>query len=102
MYVCEPDADGDGVRDADDQCAGSNLQAIVILGTGSKSNTGVPNKLLPEGCTFMDKLLACKAGAANQAAFVSCVDALTSGWVTQGLITGAQKGKIQAAAAQWK
>ncbi len=102
VYDCEPDSDGDGVRDADDLCAGSDLQPTVVLGTGKKSHTGVPNQLLPEGCTFMDKLLACKAGAGNHGAFVSCVAGLTNDWVSQGLITGAQKGAIQSAAAQWK
>jgi Zn-dependent metalloprotease len=102
LYDCEPDADGDGVRDADDECAGTSLlQAVVIIGTGKFSNTGVPNTLLSTGCTLQQKIDECAANnIRNHGGFVSCVDGLTTSWVAAGIITDAQKGAIMRAAAQ--
>lgn len=63
-------------------------------------DSGVPNTLLPGGCTIADQVAECAAGAANHGAFVSCVAALTNQLKEDGLISGAQKGAIQSCAAR--
>ena len=101
VYACEPDADGDGVRDGDDDCSGTTAQATVVIGTGQYSQTGVPNHLFPTGCTLQQLIDACAAAhPKNRGGFVDCVSSLTSEWVADGVITSAQKDAIMRAAGQ--
>jgi probable HAF family extracellular repeat protein len=95
----EPDSDGDGVLDSEDQCPASDLSATIVVGS---CNTGVQNKLFPDGCTMSDEIAKCAAGAKNHGAFVSCVAHLTNDWKAQGLIKDKEKGAIQSCAAKTK
>lgn len=91
------DADGDGIPDTADSCPNSNLSLEVVIGA---CTSGVPNKLLANGCTISDRVSQCAAGAANHGRFVSCVSEMSNGLVQAGVITGQQHGAIQSCAAQ--
>ena len=93
--ACDQDDDNDGVLDVDDDVPASNLDATVII---DGEDTGVANQTLPVGANFNDLIRQCAEGATNHGQFVSCVARLTSDWVTEGLISGAEKGKIVSAA----
>jgi hypothetical protein len=94
-----PDADLDGVADAGDCRVRSDVRPTVIVGT---ENTGVPNLLFSNGCTISDLIANIHDDAKNHGQFVSGVAHLTNDLKDEGLITGAQKGAIQSAAAQTK
>lgn len=94
-----PDADSDGFADDEDCNPNSDTAATIIIGG---IDTGVPNHLFGTGCTMSDLLADLAEGAANHGAYVSAVSHLTNQWKSEGLITGAQKGKIQSAAAKNK
>ncbi len=94
-----PDADSDGFADDEDCNPNSDTAATIVIGG---INTGVPNQLFATGCTMSDLLSDLAEGAANHGAYVSAVAHLTNQWKSEGLITGAQKGKIQSAAAKNK
>lgn len=47
------DADGDGIPDEDDACPESDLSPTVVI---DNCNTGVENRVLPNGCTLSDAL----------------------------------------------
>ncbi len=63
-------------------------------------DTGVANQSLGDGCTMADEIAQAAAAAANHGGFVSRVARLTQDWVRRGFVTGAEKGRIQACAAQ--
>lgn len=69
------DQDGDGIPDAGDTCADSDLAPTVVIGT---CDSGAPNVIYPDGCTLADKVNACLAAASNHGQFVSCVVHVTS------------------------
>ena len=92
-----PDADGDGVANDEDCNPNSDTSAFIII---AAINTGVPNHLFPNGCTMSDLLKDLKNGSATHGDYVSAVAHLTNQWNADGLITGAQKGAIQSAAAR--
>jgi hypothetical protein len=92
-------SDGDGVPDGVDACIGSNTTPTVVIGT---CNSGVPNRVLADGCTFSDRIAACYAGAGNHGGAVSCVSNFTNALKASGLISGSQKGAIQSCAAKTK
>jgi hypothetical protein len=92
-----PDADGDGLADDEDCNPNSDLRETIWVGT---INTGVPNMLFDNGCTMADLIEQIRAQALNQGQFVSDIAHLTNHWVAEGLISGAQKGAIQNAAAR--
>jgi hypothetical protein len=94
-----PDADGDGVVDDEDCNPTSNRSATIILGG---INSGVPNTLFENVCTSADLIARIAASAGTHGGFVSGVAQLTNEWVASGLITGAQKGAVQSAAARAK
>jgi len=93
------DRDADGVPDDDDCEAFSDKRATVLVGT---SKTGVPNYAFSNGCTMADLVGQAKASSTNHGGYVSGVAALSNDWVGQGLMSGAQKGAVQSAAARNK
>jgi hypothetical protein len=92
-----PDADADGVADDEDCNPHSIMTPTIVIGT---INTGVPNMVLPGGCTMSDRIAEVAAAASNHGSFVSDVANLTNEWVDAGYITGRQKGAVQSAAAR--
>lgn len=89
------DSDGDGVNDDVDAYPNSDMSTNVTI---DGCDSGTPNHVFSNGATMMDLINACAASATNHGGFVSCVTALSNGWKKDGLITGAQKGKIQSCA----
>ncbi|MGC3996722.1 MAG: peptidase [Anaeromyxobacter sp.] len=83
--------------DVADRCLGSDLGGTVVVGG---IDTGVPNTLFTDGCTIVDRVNACGAGARNHGAYVSCVAGWTNALLGAGYLTDAQKGAIQSAAAR--
>jgi hypothetical protein len=94
-----PDADLDGVADTADCRVNSDFRPTIIIGG---ENTGVPNLLFSNGCTTSDLIANIYDSAKNHGQFVSGVAHLTNDLKAEGLITGAQKGAIQSAAAHTK
>jgi hypothetical protein len=95
-----PDADNDGVADAADQCAGSDLAAGPIL-IGS-CDTTVPNPTSTAGCTIRDLLAQAGAGVKNHGGYVSNVAHLGDALVAAGVISSVQKDALQSCAARSK
>jgi hypothetical protein len=87
-----PDADADGVVDDEDCSQNSDTSPTIIIGG---IDTGVSNTLFPTGCTMSDLLSLLKDPARNHGDYVSAVAHLTNQWVSEGLLTGTQKGAIQ-------
>jgi hypothetical protein len=87
-----PDADADGVVDDEDCNQNSDTSPTIIIGG---IDTGVSNTLFPTGCTMSDLLSLLKDPARNHGDYVSAVAHLTNQWVSEGLLTGTQKGAIQ-------
>jgi len=91
------DTDGDGIPDDDDACPCSDLSPSVVI---DNCDSGVPNTLLPTGCTISDLLEECVEEADDHGAFVSCVAQMTNYLKKRRIITGQEKGAIQSCAAQ--
>ncbi|RUO74506.1 hypothetical protein CWI80_03965 [Pseudidiomarina sediminum] len=51
------DADGDGITDADDQCAATEVSETVVF---DGINSGVTNSVDANGCSIMDRYAACQ------------------------------------------
>jgi hypothetical protein len=81
-----------------DECSNSNISPTVVI---AGCNSGVPNYVLPTGCTIMDLLADC-AGARNKGQYTKCVAQVTNDLVKWGVITGKEKGAIQSCAAKVK
>jgi hypothetical protein len=92
-----PDADLDGVADAEDCEPNSNLAATVVV---DGCDSGVPNTFFLDGCTISDLVAHVAADARNHGAFVSGVSFVTNDLKKKGVIAGAQKGAIQSCAAK--
>jgi hypothetical protein len=102
--VPPPDADGDGIEDANDlECPASDISDTVVI---DGIDTGIPNITLPSGCTLTDVLQeaidTCLDGAKNHGKFVSCVSHETNFLKRAKTITGKQKGKIQSIVAKMR
>ncbi len=95
--ACDSDDDGDGVLDGSDPFPMSNQDSTVII-DGCES--GVAKFDLGDGSNFNDRIAECAVNAGNHGQLVSCVAHLSTDWKKDGLITGKQKGKIVACAAQ--
>jgi hypothetical protein len=92
-----PDADVDGVPDGEDcEPYSDRRETVVIHGC----DTGVPNPLFVTGCTLTDLINDLEVGADNHGAYVSAVTALTDELRSRELLSGKQKGAIQACAAR--
>jgi hypothetical protein len=81
--ACDDDDDGDGLPDDADQCP----------------NTPAGQVIDAQGCSI-DQLCPCAAAWKNHGEYVSCVAHTTNDFVAAGLLTGADKGLIQNAAAR--
>jgi hypothetical protein len=92
-----PDADVDGLPDAEDCEARSDFAATVVVGG---CDSGVPNTFFLDGCTISDLVAHVAADAGNHGSFVSGVSFVTNDLKKKGVITGAQKGAIQSCAAR--
>ncbi len=92
-----PDADGDGVVDDEDCAVNSDLSKTIVIGG---NDSGVANQFFADGCTMSDLIAKAKAGATNHGGFVSGVAALTNLWRDDALLSGADKGAVQKAAAR--
>jgi hypothetical protein len=93
------DADLDGVADDVDCRAQSDFAPTIVIGG---ENTGVANMLFSNGCTTSDLIAQIREGAQNHGQFVSGVAHLTNDLKSAGLISGADEGAIQSAAAHTK
>jgi hypothetical protein len=63
-------------------------------------DSGVPNFVLPSGCTILDEIAKAAAVAENHDQFVSNVANLTNGLRKTGVITGRESGTINSCAAR--
>lgn len=89
-------SDRDGVPGGVDSCVASDLRKTIVIGS---CDSGVANTLLPDGCSLSDIVSRCAADAKNHGAYVSCVAQAGSAFKDAGVITTADKGKIQSCAA---
>ena len=76
------------------------IQQAFRIGKSATDDSGVPNTLSASGCTRRGLIAQPAAASANHVGFVSSVAILTSEWKAAGLISSAQKGKVQSAAAK--
>jgi hypothetical protein len=89
------DGDGDGIRDVLDACPQSDLAPGVDVGG---CDPGVPNGMLPSGCTFNDAIAACYAEHGGSLGAVQCVVGLANSWLAAGRIGAAAQGALVACA----
>ncbi|NEA99308.1 beta-L-arabinofuranosidase domain-containing protein [Streptomyces sp. SID13726] len=69
-------------------------EPVVVFGA---ANSGVPNRPRGDGLTFLDVLWA-QAPFASTGAFVQAVRDLSNTWVAEGLLSGAERDRVVAAA----
>jgi hypothetical protein len=99
-YVVEwenVDSDGDGIADAEDACADSDLSETVVL---DGCDTGVANVAVTPGCYLTDRIADCAAQAADHDEFVSCVAHLTNELRKGDVLSNREKSRIQSCAGQ--
>ena len=89
------DFDADGYPDDIDSCAHGDARPVIAIGD---CDTGVPNTMFQGGCSIADKLAEIKSTSKNHGQYVSGVAHYTDDLMKQGLISGDQKGAIQACA----
>jgi hypothetical protein len=63
----------------------------VVVG---QCDSGVPNDLLPTGCTTVDLILQCRLGSSGHRGFVACLWNLLTNLRQQGVVTGIEAGRI--------
>jgi len=86
------DADGDGICDEVDACPHSLMGATIVIG---KCDSGVANQMRSGGCTMSDQIAACDDA---RGIFARCVAVIANEWQSAGLISGRERGRIQACA----
>lgn len=94
---CE-DTDGDGVIDGLDVCPDSDQSDVeVMIG---KCSTSIINQMTPSGCSFIDAINLCEAGATSHGRFVRCVALRAVIWIRSGMIERRSLGRIIRCAAR--
>jgi len=88
---CEDDLDADGVADVCDACPESNMGAGIII---NGCNSDVENQLTAGGCTMLDEIGQCAAGASRISRFGGCVITLVDQWRIDALITTLEGDRI--------
>ena len=88
-------SDQDGVPDGADSCIGSDTRQTVQI---ESCNSGVPNLVLQNGCSLSDLLSRCSREG-NHGSYVSCIAQTANTFLGAGLISAADKDKIQSCAA---
>jgi cysteine-rich repeat protein len=91
------DTDGDGVPDEDDACSDSILDPTVVI---NSCDSQVSNTVLSDGCTISDEVGECAANSTVNGAFQSCVSTLGDSLQKDGVLTGAENGRILRCAGQ--
>jgi hypothetical protein len=105
------DADGDGVPDDEDDCPGSCLDPTVVIppscagppppsSTDRPCDSGVPNLVLPDGCTIEDEIAECLDSSSSRSRFVKCVERLTKQLRRQHVIKERQRRAIDRCASE--
>jgi hypothetical protein len=96
--VCDNDDDNDGVPDANDTIQFSDIRLTVVI---AGCDSGAPNgRAFADGTTLMDRITALIASSPkNHGTFVNELNTHLTQAVSAGLLTGAQKGAINACAA---
>lgn len=95
--ACDLDDDNDGVPDTSDSVHFSNMRATVAI---ASCESGSPNVVFPDGSTMMDRLPSIVASAKNHGDFVSLMNQNLNQAKALGLISGAQKARIDVCVAQ--
>jgi hypothetical protein len=93
----DPDLDGDGILDDEDDCLDSDLSSTVVI---DGCDSGVANTVGDDGCTLADLLATCADGAHNRGQYVRCVSHLTNDMKAAGELTGEEKDALQSCAGQ--
>lgn len=86
------DADGDGVPDRTDECPHSDLSATVAIGS---CDSGVPNPLLPSGCTIADLMASCVGTARAHGGSARCVSRVLDDLDNDRILSARQHSAIQ-------
>jgi hypothetical protein len=93
------DADLDGVDDASDTCASSELSRTIHFGA---NDSGVTSLIFTNGCTQQDYYNRCLADADTHGDLASCVAHTSNVFSGAGFLEPPQQGKVQSAAARYK
>lgn len=86
------DADGDGISDRKDECPHSDLSATVAIGS---CDSGVPNPVLPSGCTIADLMTSCVGAAKGHGESGRCVSRLLDDLDKDRILSRPQEAAIQ-------
>ena len=91
------DSDRDGYNDDVDACVNSVLNQTVVL---NDNDSDVTNTLLDNGCTITDSINTLVTADQNHGDFISAVSIFLNGLISDGIISGSDKGAIQSSAAK--
>jgi len=95
--ACDEDDDDDGIPDGADACVLSDLTSTVVI---DGCDSGTPNLLGVDGCTFSDDIAEAAGDARNHGDFVRNVTRLMNDARDAGLISGSQHGAVVSCAAR--
>ena len=85
------DSDGDGVPNGADQCPDSVLMPTVVLGD---CDSGVPNRVLPDGCTIVDLISSCSEVSRNHGQFIVCAAEIIAELEALGVLTREERSAL--------
>jgi hypothetical protein len=86
------DTDQDGVPNSADQCPDSALMPTVVL---RGCDSGVPNRVLPGGCTIVDLISQCSEVSRNHGQFVVCAAEIIAELETAGVLTRKERSALK-------